>query len=73
MWLIRPPFALSLMPGMGADAIWWSFPLGSLASMLMAMGYYRWGGWRKAHMLSKSIPMGDATRTAPEVAPAAAE
>ena len=51
MWLVRPPFALSLMPSMGADAIWWSFPLGSLLSMLMAIGYYRWGGWRSAHML----------------------
>ena len=51
MWLVRPPFALSLMPSMGADAIWWSFPLGSLLSMLLAVGYYRWGGWRNAHML----------------------
>jgi hypothetical protein len=23
--------------------------------MLMAMGYYKWGGWRRAHMLSKPI------------------
>jgi putative MATE family efflux protein len=51
MWLVRPPFALGLMPRMGADAIWWSFPLGSLLSMLLAIGYYRWGGWRHAHML----------------------
>lgn len=51
MWLVRPPFALTLMPSMGADAIWWSFPLGSLLSMLLAIGYYRWGGWRSAHML----------------------
>lgn len=51
MWLVRPPFALGLMPSMGADAIWWSFPLGSLLSMLLAIGYYRWGGWRSAHML----------------------
>ncbi|WP_445145307.1 MATE family efflux transporter [Dyella sp. Tek66A03] len=55
MWLIRPPFALLLAPGIGADSIWWSFPLGSLASMLMAMGYYRWGGWRRAHMLTPPI------------------
>lgn len=73
MWLIRPPFALSLMPSIGADAIWWSFPLGSLASMLMAMGYYRWGGWRHAHMLSKSMPKGGAAHPAGEAAPAPAE
>lgn len=51
MWLIRPPFAMLLQPRLGADAIWWSFPLGSLVSMLMAMGYYRWGGWRRARMI----------------------
>lgn len=61
MWLIRPPFAYALMPSIGADAIWWSFPLGSLASMLMAMAYYRWGGWRKARMLS--APVGKPTTT----------
>ncbi|WP_266168726.1 MATE family efflux transporter [Dyella subtropica] len=58
MWLIRPPFALSLMPSMGSDAIWWSFPLGSLAAMLMAMSYYRWGGWRKARMLAAPVAKG---------------
>lgn len=55
MWLIRPPFALALAPQLGADSIWWSFPLGSLASMLMAMGYYKWGGWRRARMLATPI------------------
>ncbi|MFC4765585.1 MATE family efflux transporter [Dyella koreensis] len=70
MWLIRPPFAYSLMPSIGADAIWWSFPLGSLASMLMAMAYYRWGGWRKARMLS--APVGKPA-IAEKVAPAVAE
>jgi Na+-driven multidrug efflux pump len=59
MWLIRPPFALALAPSLGADSIWWSFPLGSLASMLMAMGYYKWGGWRRAHMLAKPIEPAD--------------
>ena len=55
MWMIRPPFAFALMPRLGADAIWWSFPLGSLASMLMALAYYRWGGWQRAHMLAEPV------------------
>lgn len=62
MWFIRPPFALLLQPTMGADAIWWSFPLGSSVSMLMAMAYYRWGGWRHAHML-ENTPMQQAPST----------
>jgi Na+-driven multidrug efflux pump len=33
-----------------ADAIWWSFPLASLCSIVMATGYYRFGGWRKVRL-----------------------
>jgi Na+-driven multidrug efflux pump len=51
MWVVRLPFASLLSPRLGADAIWWSFPIGSAASMLLLMSYYRWGGWRKARML----------------------
>ncbi len=33
-----------------AEAIWWSFPLASLTSLIMAAGYYRFGGWRKLRL-----------------------
>lgn len=51
MWLVRLPFAWALSPSLGADAIWWSFPVGSSVSMLLLLAYYRFGGWKKAHML----------------------
>lgn len=51
LWVVRIPFASVLMPRIGADAIWWSFPVGSIVMVLLAAGYYRWGGWRNAHML----------------------
>jgi putative MATE family efflux protein len=51
LWLIRIPFAKLLEPYLGADAIWWSFPLGSVVSVLLALTYYRWGGWRRARLL----------------------
>lgn len=47
---IRVMFAKLLEPSWGADAIWWSFPVSMAASALMAFGYYRFGGWRKARM-----------------------
>jgi putative MATE family efflux protein len=50
LWLIRVPFAYLMMDHWQADAIWWSFPLASIASMLMAVGYYRFGGWRDVKM-----------------------
>ncbi len=51
LWVVRVPFATVMMPHIGADAIWWSFPVGSIVMVLLAAGYYRWGGWRKARML----------------------
>ncbi len=53
LWGVRVPFAELLQPYWGADAIWWSFPVSSLVSMLLSLTYYRWGGWRKARMLGK--------------------
>jgi putative MATE family efflux protein len=35
-------------PYLGADALWWSFLLSMLASLAMAWGAYRHGGWRRA-------------------------
>ena len=49
--VIRIPFAMFLIPRWGADAIWWSFPLGTIASAALSALYYRFGGWRKLKML----------------------
>lgn len=35
-------------PMVGGDAIWWSFPLSSLASLIMAWAVYKQGGWRRS-------------------------
>ena len=50
LWLIRVTFAFSVLDRWHADAIWWSFPISSVISMLMAIAYYRCGGWRKARL-----------------------
>ncbi|MCD9087603.1 MATE family efflux transporter [Stenotrophomonas sp. SY1] len=65
MWGIRVPFAKWLQPALGADAIWWSFPVSAFCSMLMIMAYYRWGNWRSATMLHK--PEQDTLATPAEV------
>jgi Na+-driven multidrug efflux pump len=56
MWLIRVPFALALTPHFGAEAIWWSFPLGTITSASLAGLYYLYGGWRKAHFVEAATP-----------------
>lgn len=48
---VRVPFAALMSPRFGADAIWWSFPLGSIASAVLSTLYYRFGGWKRARML----------------------
>lgn len=47
---VRIGFAKLFEPALGADAIWWSFPVGSAVSAALAFAYYRWGGWRTARM-----------------------
>lgn len=54
MWLVRVPFAWGLGDRYGADAIWWSFPLGSMISLALAAAYYRYGSWRASHVLPVS-------------------
>ena len=51
MWLIRVPFALALIPHFGSDAIWWSFPLGTITSSGLTALYYRFGPWRKKRIV----------------------
>lgn len=62
LWGLRFPAAAMLMGRYGADAIWWSFPASSLLSMLLAVAYYRYGGWRRARMVpaAAGIPVASA-------------
>lgn len=62
MWFVRIPFAHFLEPTLGQDAVWWSFPLGSMISLVLAAGYYRFGNWRKARLMA-GIPHGAAPDT----------
>ena len=55
MFPVRFGLANLFEPMLGSDAIWWSFPAGSLASMVMTIAYYRYGNWRKGRM---TVPAG---------------
>jgi putative MATE family efflux protein len=72
---MRIPFAVLLTPRLGQDAIWWSFPMGTITSSLLTGLYYRFGGWRRARMLEEE-PIGqapDAGLAAPSMAPPEAD
>lgn len=55
LWVIRIPFAKVFSAQMGADAIWWSFPVGSVIAAGLAALYYWNGSWKRAHMI-KATP-----------------
>ncbi|HET9510254.1 MAG TPA: MATE family efflux transporter, partial [Sphingomonas sp.] len=51
MYPVRLGFAALFLPTWGADALWWSFPVGSAANLVMAVAYYRYGHWRRGALL----------------------
>jgi len=52
---VRIPLAEILTEHFGAVGIWWAFPLSSAFATLLAVGYYKFGGWRSAHMESETL------------------
>ena len=55
MFVGRIGFAWLMLPRWGTDALWWSFPIGSAVSLTMGVTYYRYGGWRGANMLTRTV------------------
>lgn len=48
MFPLRVGFAVLARPLLGADALWWSFPVGSVSTVVLAGVFYRYGPWRRA-------------------------
>jgi putative MATE family efflux protein len=65
LWVVRIPLALALLDRLGADAIWWSFPVGAAMSALLMWLYYRYGGWKRARMLPPGAGRAKAASHAP--------
>src|SRR5215469_16421263 len=49
--VVRFPLAEMFLGRYHVDAVWWSFPISSAISSFLAVLYYKYGGWRSAHML----------------------
>jgi putative MATE family efflux protein len=56
LYPFRLGFALGAYRWLGADALWLSFPVSSLANMTMALGFYLHGGWKKQRMMPPPGP-----------------
>ena len=57
--IVRVPFAYALQERWGADAVWWSFPLGFALAASLAVAYHRFGNWRAAKMIEDRPPVGE--------------
>jgi len=54
--LVRFPMAEILSAKYQIDAVWWSFPTSSLLAAVLAVLYYKYGGWRTARMAGGPRP-----------------
>lgn len=63
LWVVRIPFATLLEDRLGPDAVWLSFPVGSLVMVTLAGLYYLFGDWRSARMLPTGEVKGEAPDT----------
>jgi len=50
MFPVRLGFIYLARPLLGTDALWLSFPAGSIVTLVAAAWYYKYGHWRDAHM-----------------------
>jgi putative MATE family efflux protein len=48
--VVRFPLAELFLERYHVDAVWWSFPISSVVSTVLALLYYKYGGWRSARM-----------------------
>jgi putative MATE family efflux protein len=55
MYPARLGFAYGFLPTLGANALWWAFPAGSVASVILTALYFQYGGWRKLKMQDKRV------------------
>jgi Na+-driven multidrug efflux pump len=53
--LVRFPLADALLSRYHAEAIWWSFPISSALAAVLAVLYYKLGGWRSARIVPESL------------------
>ena len=60
MFPLRIGFATLARPMLGVDALWWSFPVGSISTVALAALFYRYGPWRKERLTVPSAHETDA-------------
>jgi putative MATE family efflux protein len=55
LWLIRVPVSVWLSRLMGTDGIWWGVPIGWSVGLLLSVGYYASGRWKKNRIMREAL------------------
>ncbi len=55
LWLIRVPVSVWLSRLMGTDGIWWGVPIGWGVGLLLSVGYYASGRWKKNRIMREAL------------------
>jgi putative MATE family efflux protein len=58
LYPVRIGIAMAGQPVIGADALWWAFPIGSAVSLGLAALFYRFGNWRSQMLVVPHEPDG---------------
>ncbi len=58
LYPVRIGIAMAGQPVIGADALWWAFPIGSAVSLGLAALFYRFGKWRSQSLVVPREPDG---------------
>ena len=66
LYPVRLGVALGLRDWLGVDALWLSFPIAMLSTMLMAGALYLQGGWRRSSDMSR-LDESEAAEVAPQI------
>jgi putative MATE family efflux protein len=52
MFPVRLGFIALARPWLGVDALWLSFPVASIVTLVLTALFYKYGGWRKSRMMA---------------------
>ncbi len=56
---VRVPLAQGFIDRLGVDSVWWSFPISSAFAAVLAIAYYKFGGWRSAQVKLSPAPQAE--------------
>jgi len=71
LWLVRVPISAWLSRRIGTDGIWWGVPIAWGVGLVLSVGYYATGRWKKKVVIPFSVPQPEMMLVPPQMEEAA--